>query len=91
VTIQRAVGLLSVYAHRPIIDKTGLTGHYDFRVTWLLDPMSADAVGSELPSLPVALREQPGLRLEPVTAPCDTIVIDHAEKPTENSSRSGDG
>jgi len=84
VTIQDAVGLLSLYAHRPILDKTGLTGHYDFKVKWLLDPTIADAVDSDLPSLPVALQEQLGLKLESTTAPFDTVVIDHAERPSEN-------
>jgi uncharacterized protein (TIGR03435 family) len=84
VTIQDAIGLLSLYAHRPIFDKTGLTGHYDFKVKWLLDPTIADAAGSDLPSLPLALQEQLGLRLESTTAPFDTVVIDHAEKPSEN-------
>jgi len=81
VTIQDAIGLLSLYAHRPILDKTGLTRHYDFKVKWLLDPTIADAADSDLPSLPVALQEQLGLKLESTTAPSnDTIVIDHAEK-----------
>jgi uncharacterized protein (TIGR03435 family) len=85
VTIQYSIGLLSVYAHRPIFDKTGLTGHYDFTVKWLLDQTgAADAAGSDLPALPAALEEQLGLRLESTTAPYDTIVIDHAEKPSEN-------
>ena len=84
VTIQYAIGLLSIYAHRPILDKTGLTGHYDFKVKWLLDQTAADAAGSDLPTLPAALQEQLGLRLESTTAPFDTILIDHAEKPSEN-------
>ncbi len=84
VTIQDAIGLLSLYAHRPILDKTGLTGHYDFKVKWLLDPTIADAAGSDLPLLPAALQEQLGLKLESTTALFDTIVIDHAEKPSEN-------
>jgi uncharacterized protein (TIGR03435 family) len=29
-------------------------------------------------------QEQPGLKLESATAPYDTIVIDHAEKPSED-------
>jgi uncharacterized protein (TIGR03435 family) len=85
VTIQYAMGLLSIYAHRPIFDKTGLTGHYDFTVKWLLNQLSAtDVPGSELPALPAALQEQLGLRLESTMAPYDTIVTDHAEKPSEN-------
>jgi uncharacterized protein (TIGR03435 family) len=85
VTIPRAISLLSYYAHRLIFDKTGLTGNYDFTVKWLLNQLgAADVAGSDLPSLPNALQEQLGLRLESITAPYDTIVIDHAEKPSEN-------
>jgi len=85
VTIRDALVLLSIYVHRPIFDKTGLTGHYDFTVKWLLKDLgAADAPGSDLPSLPVAVQEQLGLKLESITAPYDTIVIDHAERPTEN-------
>ena len=36
------------------------------------------------PSLFTALQEELGLRLEPSTAPVDTIVIEHIEQPTEN-------
>ena len=84
-TIEETIGLLSLYAHRPIFDKTGLTGHYDFTVKWLLNQLgAADVPGSELPSLPAALQEQLGLRLESITAPYNTIVVDHAEKSSEN-------
>ena len=84
-TIQDTLGLLSIYAHRPIFDKTGLTGHYDFTMKWLSKPLGAtDVPGSDLPLLPAAFQEQLGLKLESVTAPYDTIVIDHVERPSEN-------
>jgi uncharacterized protein (TIGR03435 family) len=85
VTIQDALPLLSIYSHRPIFDKTGLTGHYDFTVKWLLNQLgAADVPGADLPTLPAALQEQLGLKLESTTAPYDTVVIDHAEKPSGN-------
>jgi len=84
-TMRDTLGLLSIYGHRPVFDKTGLTGHYDFTVKWLLNQLgAADVPGSDLPTLPAALQEQLGLKLESTTAPYDTIVIDHAEKPSEN-------
>jgi uncharacterized protein (TIGR03435 family) len=61
---------------RPILDETGLTGAYDFRVQWLPDnDQPTVAFFSVLP-------EQLGLRLEDKKAPVEILVIDHAEKPT---------
>ncbi len=79
-TIQHAVqAQIGLYAGRPVIEKTGLDGHYDFSLEW-----SQDDNRTDLPSYASALKDQLGLRLEPSTAPFDTVVIDHAEKPTEN-------
>jgi uncharacterized protein (TIGR03435 family) len=61
-------------AGRPVIDKTLLTGFYDFEIEW----PEGDA------SLFAALQQQLGIKLEPATAPLDTLVIDHAEKPSGN-------
>ncbi|HEY1757755.1 MAG TPA: TIGR03435 family protein [Bryobacteraceae bacterium] len=71
---------LPLYAKRPVFDKTGLTGFYDFELEWADDSLE-DAGG---PSLFTALQDQLGLKLEPGTAPFDTVVIDHAEKPDAN-------
>jgi uncharacterized protein (TIGR03435 family) len=74
---------------RPVFDKTGLTGFYDFEIEWAPNYLAAagpdgsapDATG---PSVFAALQERLGLKLEPGTAPLDTVVIDHAEKPSGN-------
>ncbi|HVV47007.1 MAG TPA: TIGR03435 family protein [Bryobacteraceae bacterium] len=87
VTIQSAVdGLLGIYSGRPLLNKTGLTGSYDFTLEWLLYPLPPDASvpGADLPSFPAALQEQLGLKLKSATAPYDTIVIDRVERPSEN-------
>jgi len=76
-------------AGRPVFDKTGLTGFYDFEIDWAPNDL-ASAGPDGLPSGAVgqsvfaALQERLGLRLEPATAPFDTVVIDHAEKPSSN-------
>jgi uncharacterized protein (TIGR03435 family) len=76
-----ATGLASG-AGRPVIDKTGLTGSYSFSLEWTLDGTPADVATG--PSLFTAVEEQLGLKLEPAKAPTEMLVIDHAEKPTEN-------
>jgi uncharacterized protein (TIGR03435 family) len=65
---------------RIVIDKTGLTGAYDFTLTWAPD----SAADSSAPSLPTALREQLGLRFESQKAPVEVLVIDSISRPTEN-------
>jgi uncharacterized protein (TIGR03435 family) len=76
---------------RPVIDRTGLQGRFDFTLNWTPDesqfrsmgiqvpPPAADA---KLPGLFTAIQEQIGLRFESVTAPVEVIIIDGAEKPT---------
>ncbi len=65
---------------RIVLDKTGLTGTYDWMLEWSLDP----AAESMDPSLFTALREQLGLRLTAQKGPMETLVIDSVQKPSEN-------
>jgi len=65
---------------RIVIDKTGLTGKYDFAIEW--DPQSdAESTG---PSLFTVLKEQLGLRLETQKGHMDVLVVDSAEKASDN-------
>lgn len=86
---------LSPQVGHTIVDKTGLTGHYDFKLHWTPDdaPPMAGADGSKAggseadtsaPPLLTALQEQLGLKLESRKEPIDVIVIDHIEKPSPN-------
>ena len=77
---------LSGHTDRPIFDKTGLTAPYDFTLEYAVEnPSSGQEAGpNDGPALVTAVQEQLGLKLEPGTAPFDTIVIDHAERPSEN-------
>ena len=79
-TMTQFAGFLSVYADRPIVDKTGLTGFYDFTLEWSLN----DAQDSAAPSIFTAVQEQLGLKLESSRAPVEVLVIDHADRPSEN-------
>ena len=68
---------------RPIVDRTGLKGLYDWDISYA--PDAAVAAGtSEAPSLFTALQEQLGLKLEAERAPMDVVVIASIERPTEN-------
>ena len=66
-----------------VIDKTGLSGKYDFTLSYELAPKGA----ADTPVLSIfdAVQQQLGLRLVDAKAPFDVIVVDHAERvPTEN-------
>jgi uncharacterized protein (TIGR03435 family) len=63
--------------HRPVIDKTGLTGIYAFNLDYSKE-------GIDRPPLVPALRQQLGLLLEQGKAALDTLVIDRVERPSEN-------
>jgi uncharacterized protein (TIGR03435 family) len=67
---------------RMVIDKTGLTGLYAFSLEWAPDDTPPDVATG--PSLFTAIQEQLGLRLQSATGPVEMLVIDHAEKPSEN-------
>jgi uncharacterized protein (TIGR03435 family) len=72
---------------RVVLDKTGLTGEYDFNLHWAPENLSAAAstdAGPDNPPLFTALEEQLGLKLEPEKAPVQILVIDQAEPPTPN-------
>ena len=77
--------VLSLQVGRTVLDMTGLTGNYDFKLQWApLTPKDADnssATDSSNPSIFQAVQQQLGLKLEPKTAPLEVLVIDHAEIP----------
>jgi len=80
---------------RPVVNKTGLTGAYDFTLTWtpspgsmpgppgMPQPPSAQSDSSG-PSLFTAVEEQLGLKLVPSKGPVEVLVIDSIERPSEN-------
>jgi uncharacterized protein (TIGR03435 family) len=67
---------------RPVVDKTGLTGKYDFTLRFA--PGLSAEPDSDAVSIFTAVQEQVGLRLEPSKAPLSVLVIDHVEKPSAN-------
>lgn len=79
-SMELLAGYLGNRLSRIVVDKTGLTGGYDFRLTWAPD----EAQDSSAPFLTTALREQLGLRLETQKSPVEVMVIDSMDKPSEN-------
>lgn len=77
--------LLSRFERQLVIDRTGLTGAYQFKLEWTPDDRAATGDAPAGPTLFTALEEQLGLRLESRREPLDVIVVDRAEKiPTGN-------
>ena len=74
-------GLLESPAGGPVIDKTGITGDYDIKLSYA----TARFTDSNLPDIFTAVQEQLGLKLVPQKVPVDFLVIDHVNKiPTKN-------
>ena len=89
VTIERFASLLQgVVLDRPVVDKTGLSGRYDFDLKFIVEgtriapaePGPVDADVDRAPDIFSAIK-QLGLELEPANGPLDAVVIDSAERP----------
>ncbi len=86
---------------RTVIDKTGLTGLYDIKLTWTPEPgqglmppgapvpgsgdRGASSPDGPLPSIFTAIQEQLGLKIDSTKGPIEVLVIDRVEKPTGNN------
>jgi len=97
-TVAQFTATLSDLMGRPVIDKTGLTGMYDFKLKY--SPELARSAGPfgllgrppgqqpaaptdpDAPSVPTAVQEQLGLKLEAARGPVEVVVIDKLEKPS---------
>jgi len=82
-TMAKLASVLSESWPAPIVDATGLDGYYKFQLRWQPEGGS-DVIDRTDPSLPTALQEQLGLKLEPRKVAIEFLVIDHIEKPTFN-------
>jgi uncharacterized protein (TIGR03435 family) len=77
--------ILSRSTNLPVLNHTGLTGIFNFKLQWTPDRNKpADAAAPDGPSLFTAIQEQLGLRLRAQKAPVEVLVIDHIEKPSSN-------
>jgi uncharacterized protein (TIGR03435 family) len=69
-----------------VLDRTRLTGFYNFDLTWCPIPEDPNPTPTTCDgaSLFTALREQLGLELKPTKASFPTLIIDEIERPTPN-------
>jgi len=78
---------LSARLDRDVINKTGLTGRYDFHVKPLplphYDPKTSTVENTDFGGIIEGVKNL-GLRLEPGKADTTVIVIDHIDRPAEN-------
>jgi uncharacterized protein (TIGR03435 family) len=92
--LSQLVQFLSQNLGRPVLDKTGLEGNYDYNVTYTPDQIPAPPGGAPPgapalppidpngPSLTTALQEQLGLKLDSTRGPVTMFVVDKASQPT---------
>jgi uncharacterized protein (TIGR03435 family) len=78
--------LLAQATFRPVLDRTGIIGEFNFDVEYGAtdNQLGAEFPGMSGPSIFTALEEQLGLKLEAAKAPMEVLVIERVEKPSEN-------
>ncbi len=75
---------------RPMVDRTGLSGAFDFNLEWTPETRGPAPPGAEAqfdqsgPTFEEALRDQLGLKLESQKGAISVWVLDHAERPSGN-------
>jgi uncharacterized protein (TIGR03435 family) len=78
---------------RPVVDHTGIEGHWDFSLKWTPDETQFQVFGVKIvpdesadapPPIFTAIQEQVGLKLDATKTMVDVMVVDHVEKPSEN-------
>jgi uncharacterized protein (TIGR03435 family) len=75
--------ILQFRVDRPVVNQTGLKGRYDFKLQWTMDDTQTIQPDAP-PGLFTAIQEQLGIKLDPVKAPVDVLVIDQVQKPSPN-------
>ena len=91
VTMEDFVSMLQrAVVDRPVVDKTGLRGKYDFDLEWAPDEsqfngeIASASADASAPPLFTAIQQQLGLKLIATKGPVDALVVDKAERPAAN-------
>jgi len=83
--LARGLSVGTLAARRQVIDKTGLTGKYDFKLAYTLPTAPPNADPTAAPILEDALEQQLGLKLVSSKDPFDLIIVEQGERiPTQN-------
>jgi uncharacterized protein (TIGR03435 family) len=82
-TMAQLATQLSFTAGRPVVDRTSLQGYYAYTLDWF-PANRAMPPDLDSPDMFQAVKEQLGLRLEPIMGLGEKLVIDYVEKPSEN-------
>ncbi len=80
------VQLVGASADRPVLDKTGVTGYIDYDIL-IATPEAREGLRNQddtNKAILDAVKDQLGLKLEPAKEPIELLVVDRAEKPSEN-------
>jgi uncharacterized protein (TIGR03435 family) len=88
-SMARFAGSLVNQVQRMVVDKTGLTGPWNFELLYTPDqPVALNGAivppNPDAPSLFTAVQEQLGLKLESSRGQVDVLVIDRVNRPTED-------
>jgi len=86
-SMERLAMKLAEVLHLPVTDTTGVEGVFDFKLAFSPDELKAGGasdVATRGLTVFAAVEEQLGLKLEPRKVPTEVLVIDRAEKPSEN-------
>lgn len=84
VPVSRIADFLRVSAGRPIVDRTGLTGNYEFTLVYRPETGRPPDPSDDRPNVFTALQEQLGLKLESARGPVQFILVERIERPTPN-------
>ena len=84
--------LQSAVLDRPVVNQTDIQGRYDFTLDWTPDEFQFASFGPRQgpfpdtgkPNIFQAFQDQLGLKLESTKAPADVVVVDKAEKASDN-------
>jgi uncharacterized protein (TIGR03435 family) len=91
ISMAKFASTLAGFTGHIVLDNTRLNGGFDFKLQWAQDrpeesTLSSieESIGAAGPSLPTALHEQLGLKIEHATGPVEHLVIDAIDMPTAN-------
>jgi uncharacterized protein (TIGR03435 family) len=91
--MSQLTGILRGELKRPVLDATGIEGVFDITLDWAPESTATERAANQAdapdsrPSLFTAIEEQLGLKLEAGKSPIEVLVVDHAERASENRNR----